>query len=164
MAEFIYRKNNPIPPHAMCDCGYCGPALNEVSGGWKCLCCNPPQKNKKRVDQCSSCGRKHAPAEDHHPLGRRLQKFLGIPKWTIRICLNCHAEISAYLLPTMLIQKLLFASKPMKNIGNTVGGFVFAIIVLYGYYAYESDDPYHARDFRNDAYSTLNELRNTSND
>jgi hypothetical protein len=165
MAQFIYWRHQPLPPHAICACGECRQSALEDDGhgGWVCQCCNPPPNRNKRVDQCPSCGRTHAPAEDHHPFGQRLQKFLGIPKLTIRICRNCHAELSAYLLPLVLIQRLVFTRELEKNLINKIGCFLFVLIFVCGYDAYEAEDPYRARHFREDANFLLRNLKDCTN-
>lgn len=166
MTTLIYWRNLPIPAHAICSCGECRQSAlkDDGHGGWVCQCCNSPPNRKKRVDRCPRCGRRYAPAEDHHPFGQRLQRFLGVPKLTIRICLNCHAELSAYLLPLVLIQRLAFQRRLEKNLSNKIGSLLFVLIFVGAYHAYDAEEPYRARYFREDANFLLNKLKDTTND
>ena len=164
MAQLIYLAGRPLPSHAMCACGECrGPALRaDQYGSWRCQCCAAPPTHK-RMEKCPLCGRTNAPFEEHHRFGQLVHKVLGVEHETEKICLNCHAEITAYFLPMYKLQRLLFGKIPEKNIWFKIAAALCALVAEISYDAFFAEDPYLARYIRDNIKVILDELMNYAN-
>ena len=164
MAQLIYWSNSPLPAHAICACGEDRKVAlrDDGHGGWTCGCCAAPPEDK-RMARCPHCGRANAPYEEHHRLGQRLHKVLGLEHETEKICLNCHMEITAYMLPLYRLQRLLFGQNPEKTIWSQIAALIFALFVEASYAAFSSEDPYVARECREFNQFVFYEFRSYGN-
>jgi hypothetical protein len=83
----------------------------------------------------------NVPFEGHHVFGFKLQRALGKEKETTKICLNCHAVLTAYLDPVMKLQSLMLSGHAYENIPDETRIEIpqLLVIVVIAYLALEND-------------------------
>ena len=105
-----HTARKKIPAYTQCACGeFDRRALrNEpVNGEWKCRVCAAPPDAPRKL--CLVCLQRR-PFEMDHPLGWR------VSKWTMPLCLNCHAKKTAATVEAtnVLARELVNASPEVR--------------------------------------------------
>jgi hypothetical protein len=161
----FYRNARRLHPYATCDsCGeYRRHAIVKDGQEHICLCCKAmrAKPNRRTIPKCLCCGRTDLPFERHHVFGFKLHRALGKENETTKICLNCHAVLTAYLYPVMILQSLMLDGHVQENVSDEMRIKILQlfIIVVIAYLALEYDHQQRPEDFSNIICKFLRKLK-----